>query len=45
MPGGGIDWNFGRTVAVWDRDPCATDEKLRLVDKMVQRRDFNIRSL
>ncbi|MET4312784.1 conjugal transfer protein TrbE [Bradyrhizobium sp. RT4b] len=28
------------TVAVWDRDPHAADEKLRLVEKVIQGRDF-----
>jgi type IV secretion system protein VirB4 len=28
------------TVTVWDRDPRAADEKLRLVEKVVQGRDF-----
>lgn len=28
------------TVAVWDKDPRAADEKLRLVEKTVQGRDF-----
>ncbi|MBB4263798.1 conjugal transfer protein TrbE [Bradyrhizobium sp. CIR3A] len=28
------------TVTVWDRDPGAADEKLRLVEKMIQARDF-----
>jgi type IV secretion system protein VirB4 len=28
------------TITVWDRDPRAADEKLRLVEKIVQGRDF-----
>ncbi|WP_407114102.1 conjugal transfer protein TrbE [Bradyrhizobium sp. LMG 9283] len=28
------------TVTVWDRDPGAADEKLRLVEKVIQGRDF-----
>lgn len=28
------------TVTVWDRDPNAADEKLRLVEKVIQGRDF-----
>ncbi|EHR00992.1 conjugal transfer protein TrbE [Bradyrhizobium sp. WSM471] len=28
------------TVTVWDRDPHAADEKLRLVEKVIQGRDF-----
>ncbi|WP_375778928.1 conjugal transfer protein TrbE [Bradyrhizobium sp. ma5] len=28
------------TVTVWDRDPRAADEKLRLVEKVIQGRDF-----
>ncbi|MGY2805594.1 conjugal transfer protein TrbE [Bradyrhizobium sp. USDA 4506] len=28
------------TVTVWDRDPDAADEKLRLVEKVIQGRDF-----
>lgn len=28
------------TVTVWDRDPAAADEKLRLVEKVIQGRDF-----
>lgn len=28
------------TVTVWDRDPSAADEKLRLVEKVIQGRDF-----
>ena len=28
------------TVTVWDRDPQAADEKLRLVEKVIQGRDF-----
>ncbi|OSI73152.1 conjugal transfer protein TrbE [Bradyrhizobium canariense] len=28
------------TVTVWDRDPRAADEKLRLVEKVIQARDF-----
>ncbi|MCA1510162.1 conjugal transfer protein TrbE [Bradyrhizobium sp. NBAIM01] len=28
------------TVTVWDRDPNAVDEKLRLVEKVIQGRDF-----
>ncbi|RXH24088.1 conjugal transfer protein TrbE [Bradyrhizobium nanningense] len=28
------------TITVWDRDPIAADEKLRLVEKVVQGRDF-----
>ncbi|WP_407154784.1 conjugal transfer protein TrbE [Bradyrhizobium sp. STM 3557] len=28
------------TVSVWDRDPRAADEKLRLVEKVIQGRDF-----
>jgi type IV secretion system protein TrbE len=28
------------TVTVWDRDPRVADEKLRLVDKVIQGRDF-----
>jgi len=28
------------TVCVWDRDPGAADEKLRLVEKVIQGRDF-----
>ncbi|PPQ19441.1 conjugal transfer protein TrbE [Bradyrhizobium sp. AC87j1] len=28
------------TITVWDRDPNAADEKLRLVEKVIQGRDF-----
>jgi type IV secretion system protein VirB4 len=28
------------TITVWDRDPRAADEKLRLVEKVIQGRDF-----
>ncbi|MEK9278638.1 conjugal transfer protein TrbE [Bradyrhizobium sp. ISRA442] len=28
------------TITVWDRDPGAADEKLRLVEKVIQGRDF-----
>src|SRR5258705_10422280 len=28
------------TVTVWDSDPAAADEKLRLVEKVIQGRDF-----
>lgn len=28
------------TITVWDRDPGAADEKLRLVEKIIQGRDF-----
>lgn len=28
------------TVTVWDADPRIADEKLRLVEKAIQRRDF-----
>jgi type IV secretion system protein TrbE len=28
------------TITVWDRDPHAADEKLRLVEKVIQGRDF-----
>jgi type IV secretion system protein VirB4 len=28
------------TVCIWDRDPQAADEKLRLVEKVIQGRDF-----
>lgn len=28
------------TVAIWDRDPRVADEKLRLVEKVIQGRDF-----
>ncbi|MBP0114424.1 conjugal transfer protein TrbE [Bradyrhizobium vignae] len=28
------------TVTVWDRDPSAADERLRLVEKVIQGRDF-----
>ncbi|WP_342738879.1 conjugal transfer protein TrbE [Bradyrhizobium sp. B117] len=28
------------TITVWDRDPSAADEKLRLVEKVIQGRDF-----
>lgn len=28
------------TITVWDRDPVAADEKLRLVEKLIQGRDF-----
>ncbi|MGY4430897.1 type IV secretion/conjugal transfer VirB4 family ATPase [Bradyrhizobium sp. F1.13.1] len=28
------------TVTVWDRDPLAADEKLRLIEKVIQGRDF-----
>jgi type IV secretion system protein VirB4 len=30
------------TVAVWDADPRAADEKLRLVEKVVEGRDFTV---
>lgn len=29
------------TITVWDRDPNAADEKLRLVEKVIQGRDFS----
>src|SRR3546814_18225043 len=28
------------TITVWDRDPALAAEKLRLVEKIIQRRDF-----
>ncbi|RWG08433.1 hypothetical protein, partial [Mesorhizobium sp.] len=29
------------TITVWDADPRLADEKLRLVEKVIQGRDFN----
>ncbi|WP_425063473.1 conjugal transfer protein TrbE [Pyruvatibacter mobilis] len=33
---------FTATVTVWDEDACRADEKLRLVEKIVQSRDFSV---
>ncbi len=30
------------TITVWDNDPRRADEKLRLVEKVIQSRDFNV---